>query len=104
MIPQYSPWLKKEDLDAVKEVVDSTWVTEGKVTAQFEEQFAKFIGAKHPYACKFADSASLSKTLIHVYKNAGEAKRVAENGVKAYDKQFSFYSMGTKLHSILGGA
>ena len=73
MIPQYSPWLKKEDLSAIKSVIDSKWVTEGKVTAQFEAEFAKFIGTKHAVACS---NGTIALALAMLGKGIGQGDEV----------------------------
>jgi len=73
MIPQYTPWLKKEDLEAVKAVVDSGWITEGKVTAQFETEFAKFIGTEHAVACS---NGTIALALAMLGKGIGPGDEV----------------------------
>ncbi|VVB74522.1 Aspartate aminotransferase [uncultured archaeon] len=50
MIPQIQPWIDEEELAEVVEVMKSTWLTEYKKTAKFEEMFKELTGAKYAYA------------------------------------------------------
>ena len=50
MIPVFKPSYGKEEFDAVKKVMKSGWVGLGPVTAEFEERFAEYIGAKYAVA------------------------------------------------------
>lgn len=49
-IPLMRPFLGEEELEAIKRVLDSGYLTEGPVTKQFEEKFSKYIGVKHAIA------------------------------------------------------
>lgn len=40
----------KEELEAVRKVIESKYLTEGPVTQEFEKKFAKYVGAKHGIA------------------------------------------------------
>jgi dTDP-4-amino-4,6-dideoxygalactose transaminase len=44
MINVFEPALREEELDAVKAVFESNWVGKGRLTDQFESQFASFLG------------------------------------------------------------
>lgn len=44
------PFIGPEELAAVQEVFDSKFLTEGAVTAEFEREFASFVGAAHGVA------------------------------------------------------
>ncbi|MCE5209137.1 MAG: aminotransferase class I/II-fold pyridoxal phosphate-dependent enzyme, partial [Chloroflexi bacterium] len=46
-----------EEKNAVKEVLDSGWLTMGAVTQSFEKEFAAFTGAKHALAVANATDA-----------------------------------------------
>lgn len=49
-IPFFKPSFSEEEKEAVCEVIDSGWLTTGKVTHDFEAEFADFIGAKFALA------------------------------------------------------
>jgi dTDP-4-amino-4,6-dideoxygalactose transaminase len=44
MINVFEPALRAEELEAVKKVFESNWVGKGRLTDQFESQFAAFLG------------------------------------------------------------
>ena len=46
MIPIFKPTLGAEELEAVKGCFDTGWVGIGPKTAEFEQQFAKYLGTK----------------------------------------------------------
>jgi len=50
MIPIAKPWLGEEEKKAVLEVLDSGLLAQGKKVAEFEQQFAAFIGVKYAIA------------------------------------------------------
>ncbi len=50
MIPQIQPWIDDSELEEVKRVMESTYLTENKVTAEFEEGLRTITGAKHAIA------------------------------------------------------
>lgn len=47
MIIQIEPWIDNEELIQLKRVVDSTFVTESKLTKEFEEKIKTLTGSKH---------------------------------------------------------
>ena len=47
MIPQVEPWIDEKEFDEVKRVMDSTYLTENQVTAEFEEGIKQLTEAKH---------------------------------------------------------
>lgn len=49
--------MRDEELEAVKKVFDSKYMTEGPVTKQFEEKFSEYIGAKCAVATTSCTSA-----------------------------------------------
>lgn len=49
-VPFFRASLGEEEKKAVCDVIDSFWLTTGKVTQGFEEDFKSFIGAKHALA------------------------------------------------------
>jgi len=68
-IPLARPSLGKEELDAVEKVFESGMLTESKVTTEFENAFAEYLGVKHAVAassCTTAlDLALLSLDIKH---------------------------------------
>ncbi len=55
-IPFFLPSIGKEEEEAVLNVMRSGWLTTGKVTLEFEKEFAKKIGCKHALAVNSATS------------------------------------------------
>jgi len=47
LIPQIQPWIDGEELEQLKRVIDSTFVTEHKLTEEFEEITKELTGSKH---------------------------------------------------------
>lgn len=47
MIIQIEPWIDNKELEQLKRVVESTYVTEHNLTKEFEEKIKKLTGAKH---------------------------------------------------------
>ncbi|MEA5498094.1 DegT/DnrJ/EryC1/StrS family aminotransferase [Limnoraphis robusta Tam1] len=50
MIPQIQPWIDDSEWLEVKKVMESTYLTENQVTAEFEAQIQDLTGAKHAIA------------------------------------------------------
>lgn len=50
MIPQIQPWIDDSEWQEVKQVMESTYLTENKVTAKFESALQNLTGAKHAIA------------------------------------------------------
>ncbi|MBQ3965325.1 MAG: DegT/DnrJ/EryC1/StrS aminotransferase family protein, partial [Treponema sp.] len=49
-VPFFHASLGEAEKKAVCDVIDSLWLTTGKVTQGFEEDFKAFTGAKHAFA------------------------------------------------------
>lgn len=47
VIPQIAPWIDDAELEMLREVVKSTYVTEHRLTERFEEEIRRLTGAKH---------------------------------------------------------
>jgi perosamine synthetase len=56
-IPIAKPDIGKEEVDAVKETMESGWVTQGKKVEQFEASFAKYCGVKYGVAVNSGTAA-----------------------------------------------
>src|SRR5512138_148700 len=50
MLRLTKPLLGQPETDAVKRVLDSGWLAEGALTQQFENEIARFVGAKYGVA------------------------------------------------------
>lgn len=62
-IPITKPYLGEEEKRLVSEVIDTGWVTQGPRVAEFEEDFAKYVGARYAIAttsCTTALHAALA--------------------------------------------
>ncbi|OGF56215.1 MAG: pyridoxal-5'-phosphate-dependent protein [Candidatus Firestonebacteria bacterium RIFOXYC2_FULL_39_67] len=57
MIPVFRPSVGKEELEAVKKVMLSGWLGLGPKTAEFEEEFARFMGVKYAVGMNSATAA-----------------------------------------------
>jgi dTDP-4-amino-4,6-dideoxygalactose transaminase len=53
-IPFFRPSIGREEEEAVLAVMRSGWLTTGEVTARFEEEFARYVGARHALALNSA--------------------------------------------------
>lgn len=50
-LPFSQPWIEEEEIEGVVEVLKSGWLTTGKKTLEFEEEFSRYIGV--PYSLAF---------------------------------------------------
>ncbi|NER39464.1 MAG: DegT/DnrJ/EryC1/StrS family aminotransferase [Oscillatoria sp. SIO1A7] len=50
MIPQVEPWIDNSELEQLKRVIESTYLTENKITKEFEEGVRELTAAKHAIA------------------------------------------------------
>jgi len=48
LLPYGHQWIDDEDIKAVSEILHSDWITQGPKVAEFEKEFAKYVGT--PYA------------------------------------------------------
>src|SRR4030066_597011 len=62
-IPITRPYFGEEEKKLVLQVIDSGWVSQGPMVAEFEKRFAEYVGAKYAVAttsCTTAMHAALS--------------------------------------------
>lgn len=46
-VPQFSPWVGKEEIQAVAESIKANWITEGPKSQRFSQKLLKLIGSKY---------------------------------------------------------
>lgn len=56
-LPFHVPLIEEDDMRAVREVMESGWITTGPKAAQFEQEFAQYIGARNALAVNSGTSA-----------------------------------------------
>lgn len=56
-LPFHVPLIEADDLRAVCEVMESGWITTGPKAAQFEQEFAQYIGTRHAVAVNSGTAA-----------------------------------------------
>lgn len=56
-IPFHRPTIGDEELAAVREVLESKWLTTGPATVKFEHEFAQYLGAKYALAVNSGTAA-----------------------------------------------
>lgn len=70
-IPVAKPLLEEEEVEAVRRVILSGWVTQGPEVEAFENEFARFVGA--PYACAVSNcTTALHLALMAAGVGAGD--------------------------------
>jgi dTDP-4-amino-4,6-dideoxygalactose transaminase len=71
MIPVAKPVLDEQEVEAVRRVILSGWVTQGPEVAAFEREFAEYVGA--PHACAVSNcTTALHLALLAVGVGAGD--------------------------------
>ena len=70
-IPYGKQEISKEDVEAVKKVMTSDFITQGPKVTQFEENFSKYIGSKYSVCVSSGTAAlHLSSLVLGVNKNS----------------------------------
>ncbi len=57
LLPYGHQWIDEEDIKAVIEVLRSDWITQGPKVAEFEKEFAKYVGARYSVAVNSGTAA-----------------------------------------------
>ena len=57
LLPYGHQWIDEEDIKAVIEVLRSDWITQGPKVAEFEKEFAKYVGARYAVAVNSGTAA-----------------------------------------------
>ncbi|MBU7022749.1 MAG: DegT/DnrJ/EryC1/StrS family aminotransferase [Theionarchaea archaeon] len=63
MIPIATPRIGEEELEALKKVLESGWLTNGPTVEQFEKDFSSYIGVEHGVSVNSGTSALLCALL-----------------------------------------
>lgn len=67
MIQVFKPCMGQEEIDAIAEVIRSGWIGLGPKTAQFEKEFAAYIGTRHAVGVNSATAAlDLAMKLLRI--------------------------------------
>ncbi len=57
LLPYGHQWIDEEEIKAVSEVLHSDWITQGPKVAEFEKEFAKYVGARYAVAVNSGTAA-----------------------------------------------
>jgi len=76
-IPLVRPYFDSEELEEIKKVLDSGWVTQGPKVKEFEDKITDYLGVKHAIAVTNCTSA-LHLALISVGVKRGDEVLVAD--------------------------
>jgi len=57
MLPYGHQWIDQDDIKAVSEVLQSDWITQGPKVEEFENNFAKYVGARYAVAVNSGTAA-----------------------------------------------
>src|SRR3990167_1613208 len=72
MIQWAPPSLEKEEIESVSRVLKSKWLTQGKITYEFEKKVAQYVGAKYCVMVNNGTSALICSLLSHNIKPGDE--------------------------------
>ena len=76
-IPLTRPYFAEEEIEELKEVLDSGWVSQGPKTKEFEDAFAKYVSAKYAVAVTNC-TAALHLSLLAIGIEKGDDVLVAD--------------------------
>ncbi|EPX3994698.1 DegT/DnrJ/EryC1/StrS family aminotransferase [Campylobacter coli] len=97
-----STWDEKE-LQAIQDVIKSDMFTMGKKVAEFEKDFAKFVGSKYAVMTSSGSTANLIATAVLFYTKNPKLKRGDEVIVPAVSWSTTYYPLyqyGLKLKFV----
>ncbi len=72
-VPQFSPWVGKEEIKAIAEAIEANWITEGPKTKLFSQKLLKLTGAKYGV---FAPNGTLALYLGLIAMGIGRGDEV----------------------------
>src|SRR5436190_9051214 len=73
LLPYGRQSLDEEDIQSVVEVLKSDWLTTGPKVAEFEEQFAEWVGTKHAVSVSSGTAALHAAAFAAGLKSGDEA-------------------------------
>ncbi len=73
LLPYGHQWIDEEDIKAVSEVLRSDWITQGSKVAEFEKEFASYVGARYAVAVNSGTAALHAACFAAQIKNGDEA-------------------------------
>ena len=76
-IPLLRPYFNSEELEELKKVLDSGWVSQGPTVKEFEDKFAEYLGVKYAIAVTNCTSA-LHLALLSIDVKKGDEILVAD--------------------------
>ena len=76
-IPLTRPYFDEEEIEEIREVLESGWVSQGPKTKEFEDAFAKYVGAKYAVAVTNC-TAALHLSLLGIGIEKGDEVLVAD--------------------------
>jgi len=102
-IPFHRPMIGPEELEAVRAVLESGWLTTGPATMAFERSFAEYVGAKHAIAVN-SGTAALQLALSLLGLHPGDEVLVPTYTFTATAEVLNYFGAKPVLcESVAGG-
>jgi len=73
----FKPNITSEDIEAVTDVLKSGWLTSGKITEEFEKEFAEYVGAPYAVATNSCSNGLFLSVQYHLAHGSCPTKLVA---------------------------